>query len=202
MTSDIRPKEFSSVKYVISAGSPKSLPLLAQKEIMFIGRSNAGKSSLINALVNCKIAKVGGTPGRTQQINFFQIKSQDYLVDCPGYGFAAVGKAIKNQWPVLIKACMQRPNLVGIVWIMDIRHPFQNADLTVVESILPAPCPVHIVLNKADKLKYQARIKALRSCDEEIKKLPGLITYQEFSTTNKIGIQQLDKKLINWIGKK
>jgi len=199
MPVDLRPKEFSTVKYLISAGSPKSLPLLANKEIMFIGRSNSGKSSLINALVNCKIAKTGRTPGRTQQINFFQLQSQDCLVDCPGYGFAAVSKSLKAQWPGLIKACLGRSNLVGLIWIMDIRHPLQKADLAVVQSFLPAPCPVHVVLNKSDKSKVQDRAKALNLVAKKLAEFDGVITLQEFSASKKTGLQKLDQVLLSWL---
>ena len=198
---DIRPKKFSVVKYITSASSPKNLPLLVHKEIMFVGRSNAGKSSLINAILNCKIAKTSRSPGRTQQVNFFQIHSNDCFVDCPGYGFAAVSKTLKNKWPELIKACMNRPNLVGIVWIMDIRHPLQTADLDAWQTICNARCNVHVVLNKSDKVSMQVRSKSLRKVQDFFvtNKFNCEISLQEISTTNKKGLLKLDKVLLSWL---
>jgi GTP-binding protein len=198
---DLRPKKFSVVKYITSASSPKSLPLLLHKEIMFVGRSNAGKSSLINAILNCKIAKTSRSPGRTQQVNFFQIHSNDCFVDCPGYGFASVSKSLKNKWPDLIKACMNRPNLVGIVWIMDIRHPLQAADIEAWKTIANARCNVHVVLNKSDKVNLKTRSKSMRILEEFFAALDVKtnVSLQDISTTSKRGLLKLDNVLLSWL---
>ena len=201
MHKDYMPKALCSATYLTSASKPDSLPHPVTKEIMFIGRSKAGKSSVINALLNQKIARTSRTPGRTQQINFFQLNSKDCFVDCPGYGFAAVKKSMQDTWPALIDACLKRPNLVGIVWIMDIRHPLQKADLLIQEQLVPTPCPMHIVLNKADKLNNQNKAR----CHKQV--LDAIATWNNnfsiscgvFSVLKKTGLNKLQEQICSWL---
>jgi GTP-binding protein len=201
MTTTPRSKTLSTVRYLTGAGHPKHLPHPQHREVMFIGRSNAGKSSVINTLLNQKIARTSRTPGRTQQIHFFQVHSGDCLVDCPGYGFAQVSRSVKAQWPALIQAYLKRPNLVGIIWIMDIRHPLQPADLKVQAEIMPAPCPVHILLNKADKLKAQAKNKAIQQVESAMQQSghADAISIQMFSASKKVGVSTCRAQICNWL---
>ena len=194
-------KLLCSATYLTGASDPKNLPHPQFPELLFIGRSNAGKSSVINTLLNQRIARTSRTPGRTQQIHFFQVQSGACLVDCPGYGFAQVSQKIKAQWPTLIKACLARPNLKGIIWIMDIRRPLQPTDLEVKTSLLPSQCPIHIILNKADKINRQTMHKTLKNTQDHIRQWqnPQPISLQVYSALKKTGIHDCQKQISQWL---
>ena len=201
MTAFECPPPLRQVTYLTAASLPQQLPEATGHEILCIGRSNAGKSSVINATLQHRIACTSRTPGRTQLLHFFQLKSGDCLIDCPGYGFAAVSRNIKSQWPPLFKASLKRPTLAGILWIMDIRHPLQTADLTIQKDIIPSSCPIHIILNKSDQLRFGAQRTAQLKLEQTINTWdnPHLITVQTCSTKRPQGLDQIQNQLCKWL---
>ena len=156
---------FHSASYAYSvahAGDP--LPD-SRAEIAFAGRSNAGKSSVINTLAGRRrLAFVSKTPGRTQQINYFALDGDRYLVDLPGYGFAKVPLALQSRWDRLLSGYLQsRASLRGLVVIMDVRHPLTPLDQQLLDWFSPTGKPVLVLLTKADKLTRQQAAAQLRS---------------------------------------
>ena len=143
-----------SAEYIISAPGPKQYPEGEQPEIAFSGRSNVGKSSLINKLVNRKaLARTSGSPGKTRLLNFYHINETFYFVDLPGYGFAKVSKDIKSQWGKMIEGyLLNRPNLRAVVHLIDIRHSPSNDDREMHEWLKHYGLPTVIAATKADKI--------------------------------------------------
>ena len=178
----------------------KELPGDDAAEIAFAGRSNAGKSSAINALANHKrLAFTSKTPGRTQTINFFSLGPRCYLVDLPGYGYAAVPAKEKRHWGELISAYLQtRNSLRGLVLIMDARHPFTDLDRQLLGWLRPLHKPSHVLLTKADKLGKQEAVATLRAAEAEASRYP-LCSVQLFSSTAGIGISSAQKTLVQWL---
>ncbi|RMH19227.1 MAG: YihA family ribosome biogenesis GTP-binding protein [Gammaproteobacteria bacterium] len=148
------PQLFRQARFLLSANSPKQFPDDSGYEVAFVGRSNCGKSTTLNALCQQKnLAKVSKTPGRTQMINFFQLDEQRRLVDLPGYGYAQVSRKKSGHWSQLLdRYCQSRHSLSGIVLIMDIRHPLKELDQILLDWAQTTGMPVHILLNKSDKL--------------------------------------------------
>lgn len=144
-----------SAQFLLSAARPAQFPDDNWPEIAFAGRSNAGKSSALNRLCEQKgLARISKTPGRTRLINFFELEGGARLVDLPGYGYAKVPPAVKEQWARLIESYLQnRPTLVGLIHIMDVRHPMKPFDEQMLEFATAIECPIHVLLTKADKLK-------------------------------------------------
>ncbi|MDO4223304.1 MAG: ribosome biogenesis GTP-binding protein YihA/YsxC [Acinetobacter sp.] len=163
-------------------------------EIAFAGRSNAGKSSAINALTNQKqLARASKTPGRTQMINFFHLGNPEQrLVDLPGYGYAAVPEEMKKVWQKELESYLiQRQSLQGLVLLMDIRHPLQHFDRMMLEWAHSRQLFVHILLTKADKLNRGPANKALLEVKQELKKMKMQFSIQLFSSLNKQGLEEL-----------
>ena len=156
---------FEGAHFSKAVHDPAELPADAGAEVAFAGRSNAGKSSAINALVNRKrLAFVSKMPGRTQTINFFSLDSQRFLVDLPGYGYSTVPAKELRHWEKLISAYLQtRASLRGLILIMDVRHSFTTLDRTLLDWIAPLEKPAHVLLTKADKLgRREARSEERR----------------------------------------
>ncbi|HUJ00765.1 MAG TPA: ribosome biogenesis GTP-binding protein YihA/YsxC, partial [Usitatibacter sp.] len=149
---------FASAKFALSVHDPAALPPPGVPELAFAGRSNAGKSSAINALAGRRrLAFVSKMPGRTQLINFFALGDRAYLVDLPGYGYAGVPEAVRRHWRHLVGTYVsERPSLAGVVVVMDCRHPLTPLDLTLLDWLRTARRPAHILLTKSDKLSRQA----------------------------------------------
>ncbi|ENV48440.1 ribosome biogenesis GTP-binding protein YsxC [Acinetobacter brisouii CIP 110357] len=163
-------------------------------EIAFAGRSNAGKSSAINALTNQKqLARASKKPGRTQMINFFSLGNPNQrLVDLPGYGYAAVPEEMKRVWQKeLENYLIHRESLQGLVLLMDIRHPLQHFDLMMLEWAHSRKLFVHILLTKADKLNRGPASKALIEVKQALKKMKLQFSIQLFSSLNKQGLEEL-----------
>ncbi|MEN8292535.1 ribosome biogenesis GTP-binding protein YihA/YsxC [Acinetobacter radioresistens] len=163
-------------------------------EIAFAGRSNAGKSSAINALTNQKqLARASKKPGRTQMINFFSLGNPEQrLVDLPGYGYAAVPETMKIVWQKeLENYLIHRESLQGLVLLMDIRHPLQHFDTMMLEWAHSRKLFVHILLTKADKLNRGPANKALLEVKQELKKMKLNFSIQLFSSLNKQGLEEL-----------
>lgn len=163
-------------------------------EIAFAGRSNAGKSSAINALTNQKqLARASKKPGRTQMINFFSLGNPDQrLVDLPGYGYAAVPEAMKIVWQKeLENYLIHRKSLQGLVLLMDIRHPLQHFDVMMLEWAYSRKLFVHVLLTKSDKMNRGPANKVLLDVKQQLKKMKLDFSIQLFSSLNKQGLEEL-----------
>ena len=151
--------KFVDIKFLLSVHKLAQLPPPTLPEIAFAGRSNVGKSSLINKLLNRKkLVKVSSTPGKTQSLNFFQVGSEIYLVDLPGYGFAKVPNRVKNDWMGLISSyILNRETLCCVVVIIDIRHEVKKLDLELVTWLKGENIPLLLVYTKQDKISKNKR---------------------------------------------
>lgn len=169
-------------------------------EVAFAGRSNAGKSSALNALTRQKnLARTSKTPGRTQMINVFELETDRRLIDLPGYGFAQVPLAMKKKWQQSLGEYLQkRKSLKGLVVLMDIRHPFKELDQDLIYWAVDAGIPVQAVLTKADKLKSGKRKEQVMMAEEAALAFMGDVTVQAFSANSKLGLPQLEQKLLHW----
>lgn len=191
---------YHRAKFINSAPRLKDAPPDQGIEIAFAGRSNAGKSSAINTLVQQNaLARVSKTPGRTQLLNFFAIDEERKLVDLPGYGYAKVPDAIKRDWHKMMESYLQeRKALRGIVLVMDIRHPLTEFDWQMVRWCEHAELPLHILLTKSDKLKFGAAKNTLLKVQRDLGQCSVSITLQLFSALNKTGIDDIHQVLDAW----
>lgn len=191
---------YHQAKFINSAPRLQDAPPDQGMEIAFAGRSNAGKSSAINTLVQQNaLARVSKTPGRTQLLNFFQIDEQRKLVDLPGYGYAKVPEAIKRDWQKMMENYLKnRKALCGIVLVMDIRHPLTEFDWQMVDWCEHSKLPLHILLTKSDKLKFGAAKNTLLQVQRELSQADIIITLQLFSALNKVGIDDVHQVLDEW----
>ena len=145
---------FQNVEFLISAASPGAFPVRKLPEIAFAGKSNVGKSSVINRLLQRKnFARVGDKPGKTIHVNYFLVDNTCYLVDLPGYGFAKVSQAEKERWGKLMEDYFAAGRITLGILIVDYRHPPTNNDITMANWFLESGCPFVVVANKLDKLK-------------------------------------------------
>ena len=191
---------YRTARFLTSAETLAQCPSDQGIEVAFAGRSNAGKSSAINTLTdNKKLARTSKTPGRTRLINFFNLDDERRLVDLPGYGYAKVSEAVKLKWQEHLSEYLQnRHCLRGLVLLMDIRHPLQTFDVTMLEWAASSQLPVHILLTKADKLKPNAARTQLFNIKKDLKRLPGEISAQPFSSLKKQGLEELEAVLNGW----
>ena len=186
--------------FSLSAASPADLPE-SRAEVAFVGRSNAGKSSALNALArHNRLAFVSKTPGRTQLINFFAVGQDTFLVDLPGYGYAKVPLDVRKKWEDFLSGYLQfRTNLMGLVLIMDVRHPLTPLDWRMLDWFAPTGRPVHILLTKADKLSRGAGLKALNDVRRMLESRPG-VSVQLFSSLSKLGVEEAETVIAAWLG--
>lgn len=193
----IRVNPFRGARYVLSAHELKHLPADEGVEIAIAGRSNAGKSSAINALTDQKsLARTSKTPGRTQQIIIFDIDENRRIADLPGYGYAKVSRSLKEHWQSVMQDYFeQRRCLRGVVLVMDIRHPLKPFDAQMLAWCDTSQVPCHVLLTKADKLK---RGPAQSTLLKVRKQMPDNGTVQVFSAKNHQGLEQLIDHLCKW----
>jgi len=193
--------DFRSASYAISATRLEQCPTDSLREVAFIGRSNAGKSSAINVLTGQKgLARTSKTPGRTQLLNYFTLGEGRYLVDLPGFGYAKVPLEMRNQWQAQLERYLrQREPLQGLVLLMDIRHPFKDTDRAMLDWCVTASLPLHILLTKADKLKQGAAKATLLQCRREVQGFAPLVSVQLFSSLNGSGVEELRATLSGWL---
>lgn len=188
-------KIYHNAKFILSSPNIKGAPLDSGIEVIFAGRSNAGKSSCINTLTGQKkLAKVSKTPGRTQHLVFFDLGDDKKLVDLPGYGFAKVPITVKNRWNADMGDYFQnRKSLQGAILLMDSRHPLKEFDEVMLEWCLGSNIDTHILLTKADKLKKNQANQALFTVQKRVKGTG--ITVSLFSSLKKSGLDILHTRL-------
>lgn len=193
---------FHNATYVASAHRLADLPPPGEWEVAFAGRSNAGKSSAINALVgHSRLAFVSKTPGRTQQINLFRLVVGGLLVDLPGYGYAKVPHELRKHWEATLGTYLQtRPTLRGLVLVMDARHPLTERDEAMLGWFRPTRRPVHVLLTKADKLSRSDGALALRRVTARLGAFGGNYTAQLFSSLKRTGLEEAGQTIGHWLG--
>ena len=194
---------YPTASFLISAPTLALCPDDTGAEVAFAGRSNAGKSSAINALTQQNaLARTSRTPGRTQLINFFSVMNDESrrLVDLPGYGYAKVPEAVKLEWQKhLAEYLRNRFSLRGLVLLMDVRHPLTEFDQMMLDYADQRGMPVHILLTKADKLKKGPASAALQKVRSRLKEWEDLVSVQLFSSLKRDGVDTLSQKLNQWL---
>jgi GTP-binding protein len=201
---------FQRARYLLSAHTPKQLPPDGGYEVAFAGRSNAGKSTALNAICQQgSLARVSKTPGRTQQLVFFDFTPRQgeepgdrYLVDLPGYGYAKVPKDLQAHWQAFIDRYFStREALKGLVVVMDIRHPLKDYDLQMLGYAANRGLPAHALLTKADKLGRGAQSQALHAVRRELQQRFGdTVGVQVFSGESKQGVDEARAVVAGWLG--
>ncbi len=192
---------FQQASYWCSAHTISQLPADSGIEVAFAGRSNAGKSSAINAITRqSALARTSKTPGRTQQIIFFKLDDDHRLVDLPGYGFAKVPLKVKLHWQQVLERYLHtRNSLQGLVLMMDIRHPLTDSDQQMLSWCSISNMPVHILLTKADKISRSKGNIVLQQVQKHLVNLPGAMSVQLFSVLKRIGIEEAQTHLDDWL---
>ncbi|MCK9193166.1 MAG: ribosome biogenesis GTP-binding protein YihA/YsxC [Nevskia sp.] len=184
----------------MSAARFAQLPEDSVPEAAFVGRSNAGKSSAMNAICQQKsLARVSKTPGRTQLINLFDLQNAR-LVDLPGYGFAQVPIKVRDAWGALVGGYVQkRETLRGLIVVMDIRHPLTELDVQMLEWCRGRGLKAHVLLTKADKLSFGAAKNTLLAVTAELAAFDASMSAQTFSSPDRIGLDVARAKLTEWL---
>jgi len=192
---------FQKAVFHTTVAQLRDLPADSRREIAFAGRSNAGKSSAINTLANhTRLAYVSKTPGRTQHLNYFTLEEGKYFVDLPGYGFAKAPEEIRSQWEGLLAPYLRyREPLVGLVLIMDSRHPLTELDLQMLDWFAQTGKPIHVLLSKADKLTRQEQALAMREVQAVLARISENCSLQLFSSLKKTGVAEAETVLGAWL---
>ena len=199
------PGPLEHATFVTGATSPAQLPSEGAREIAFAGRSNAGKSSAINALARQhRLAFASRTPGRTREVNFFRLRSGGLVADLPGYGYAAVPEALKRSWQEFLWSYVTtRSALIGLVLIVDARHGPRSLDFDLLDAFMPSARPVLVLATKIDKLNVAegrdavARIGA--GLRERFGHIGERVSVVGFSATTKRGLAEADAILRSWL---
>jgi len=192
---------FQQVEFLISAAAPKDFPKTRLPEIAFAGKSNVGKSSVINRLLQRKnFARVGDKPGKTIHVNYFTIDSTCYLVDLPGYGYAQVSQKEKERWGKLMEDYFAAGRIDLGVLIVDYRHPPTKNDITMARWFLDSGCPFVVVANKMDKLKKSELEPNLVTIREDLE-LPESCPIIPFSAEKGNGRDELVRLILNAVEK-
>jgi GTP-binding protein len=190
---------FRGAIFFKSVASLEQAPMSAG-EIAFAGRSNAGKSSAINALVGRRLAQVSRTPGRTRLINYYALGAERFIVDLPGYGYAKVPGSTRAPWEERLGGYLQlRAPLMGLALVMDLRHPLTALDLRMLAWFRQTGKPVHVLLTKADKLSREAARNMLRRVEGDVARLGLGISVQLFSSRDKTGLEQAAAIFQRWL---
>jgi GTP-binding protein len=192
---------FQQASFFASAAKPADLPPEGRPEIAFAGRSNVGKSSAINTLAGRRrLAFVSKTPGRTQMINFFDLGGGGWLVDLPGYGYAKVPQELRAGWEALVGGYLaERESLVGVVALVDARHPLTAHDRRLLEWLRPRALPCLVLLTKSDKLSRAERASALAAVRRELAEAGFEAQAMLFSSTSRDGVEEARQLLEGWL---
>jgi len=199
------PGPLEGATFQFGAAQEAQLPPAAVREIAFAGRSNAGKSSAINALARqTRLAYASRTPGRTQQINFFELRNGAVVTDLPGYGYAAVPRALKQGWQDFLWVYVAtRTTLIGLVLVVDARHRLKPLDMEVLSGFLPSGRPVLVLATKADKLNQAERRAAVTGIDAQLRDaFPGRakdVRVIAFSASSRQGVDEADAAIEGWL---
>ncbi|MDR2450975.1 MAG: ribosome biogenesis GTP-binding protein YihA/YsxC [Candidatus Accumulibacter sp.] len=193
---------FSRAAFHVTVADLAALPADSTGEVAFAGRSNAGKSSAINALAgHTRLAFVSKTPGRTRHLNYFCLGNGRYWVDLPGYGFARAPAEIRGQWEGLLAPyLMRRAALAGLVLIMDSRHPLSELDARMIDWFAQTGKPIHVLLSKADKLTRNEQARAMRETKAALAALGDRCSVQLFSSLKRSGIEEAGRVIGAWLG--
>ncbi len=199
------PNPLARARYLLAAHTHKQLPPDGGWEVAFAGRSNAGKSSALNALCQQNaLARVSKTPGRTQQLVYFEVPphEQHYLVDLPGYGYAKVPQELQAHWQAFLDSYFgSRDALKGLVVVMDIRHPLKDYDRQMLGYAVERGLPAHVLLTKADKLSRGAASNTLQAVRRELSSAFGdSVSVQAFSSSAKQGVDEARSVVSSWLG--
>ncbi len=187
---------FHNVSFLISAAAPKDFPASRLPEIAFAGKSNVGKSSVINRILNRKnFARVGDKPGKTVHVNYFTIDGKAYFVDLPGYGYAQVSQSEKERWGRLMESYFAAGRIDLGILIVDSRHAPTNNDITMARWFLDSGCPFVVVANKLDKLKKSEIEPNLATIREDLE-LPEGCPVIPFSAEKGTGKDELVKYIL------
>lgn len=190
---------FNRVEFLISAASTKDFPKTHLPEIAFAGKSNVGKSSVINRLLQRKnFARVGEKPGKTVHVNYFIVDNQCYFVDLPGYGYAKVSQSEKDRWSNLMEAYFAAERIDLGVLIVDARHAPTNNDITMAQWFLNSACPFVVVANKLDKVKKSELLANLSTIRQDLE-LPESCPIVPFSAEKGDGRDDLIRLILNTI---
>jgi len=192
---------FQTVRYVASAAELHQLPPDRGAEVAFVGRSNAGKSSALNAICERrKLAFVSRTPGRTQMINFFALGDHESLVDLPGYGYARVPADIRGRWDKLLGSyLLGRRALRGLVIVVDARHGLMPLDRQMLQFFSSTEKPVHVLLTKADKLGRQQQLRQQDVTRQQLTLFGPRVTAQLFSSVTGEGVDEARTVIVDWL---
>lgn len=200
------PRALAGAAFRIAAAALEQLPPPGPPEVAFAGRSNAGKSSAINAIAGRRrLAYSSRTPGRTQQIVLFGLPNGALVADLPGYGYAAVPKAVKQDWQRVLAAYVAtRATLVGLVLVVDARHGLKPLDETLLDGFLPSGRPVLVLATKSDKLSRAESAGSLAAIRKDLERRYGPVARGvrtiAFSATDRTGVLEADAVLADWLG--
>lgn len=191
---------FNNVSFLISAAAPKDFPSKRLPEIAFAGKSNVGKSSVINRVLNRKnFARVGEKPGKTVHVNYFTIDNQCYFVDLPGYGYAKVSQSEKDRWGRLMENYFAAGRIDLGVMIVDVRHAPTNNDITMAKWFIESGCPFVVVANKLDKVKKSQIDGNLQTIRNDLE-LPEDCMVLPFSAEKGTGRDELIRMILHAVG--
>jgi GTP-binding protein len=199
------PNPFARAAYLLAAHNARQLPPDGGFEVAFAGRSNAGKSSALNALCQQNaLARVSKTPGRTQQLVFFELPphTDRFLVDLPGYGYAKVPQDLQAHWQAFLSDYFRtREALKGLVVVMDIRHPLKDYDRQMIAYAVERGLPAHAILTKADKLSRGAAGNALQAVRRDLQaQYADSVSVQVYSSEARTGVDELRAVVAGWLG--
>ncbi len=201
------PGPLEGATFQFGAAQEPQLPPAAVREIAFAGRSNAGKSSAINALARqTRLAYASRTPGRTQQINFFELRNGAVITDLPGYGYAAVPRALKQGWQDFLWVYVTtRTTLIGLVLVVDARHRLKPLDMELLGGFVPSGRPVLILATKADKLNQAERRAAVTGIDAQLRDAfpdhAKNVRVVAFSASSRQGVDEADAAIEGWLAR-
>jgi GTP-binding protein len=192
---------YQQARFILGTPDTRHAPPDTGVEVAFAGRSNAGKSSALNVLTGQRtLARISKAPGRTREINFFQVREDIRLVDLPGYGYARVSRSIKDQWQHNISNYLEtRQSLCGVVLLMDVRHALKDVDQQVLRWCRSANLLTHVLLTKSDKLKRGPAKAALFQSRKTLQQLHPEATLQLFSSHTREGCEELQRVLDQWL---
>ena len=191
---------FNNLSFLLSAASPKHFPKREFPEIAFAGKSNVGKSSVINRVLQRKnFARVGEKPGKTIHVNYFLVDSKCYFVDLPGYGYAKVSQAEKDRWGKLMEDYFASNRIDLGVFIVDARHAPTNNDITMARWFIDSGCPFVVVANKLDKLKKSEIEPNMQTIRQDLE-LPEGCPLIPFSAEKGTGREELVRLILSAVG--